>query len=66
MPPTRNPIASGSTATQCTGPKMAKLAAATRSATPSSAFLNAFARTSFGSTVSSSTAVIITPDAAPK
>jgi hypothetical protein len=64
--PIRKPAASGSTAAQRTGPKIAKPMAATALARPATAFFTAFARASGSARIRMSTASSRIPPAAPK
>lgn len=66
QPPTRKPAASGSTAAQRTGPKMAKPMAATALARPATTFFTAFDRASGSARIRMSTASSRIPPAAPK
>jgi hypothetical protein len=66
QPPSRKPADSGSTASQRTGPKIAKPIPATALARPAMTFFTAFARASGSARIRMSTASSRMPPAAPK
>jgi hypothetical protein len=66
QPPIRKPAASGSTAAQRTGPKIAKPIPATALARPETAFFSALARASGSAMIRMRTASSMMPPAAPK